>query len=386
MPSSLIIVALVVAWLLVLVPIVARRRQEVVKTADSTLAARVVRSGGVSASVGEEFAMAESGDPDTGRQPDEAGLAVRADQIDDLDRELDEELDLELELDEELDEQLDVPVGVGYPRFDPGVYRADFATGGVDQPDEGEYDDELGEFADEADYADELADEPAPVGAAFARADQPEDEADYADDAEYEDEAEYEDAAEYQGEYADDDYADEEYEDDYAEDYADEPPGSRPYRPGRGGFDPEAAAATARAKYAFRQRIVVLLLVLALGTALVAGFVLPVVWWAHVLIDLFLVSYLTYLRRQVRIEQEIRDRRTARMGGTRRVHAAPAAAATRRAESAGPASAGVASYRSTSPAFRPHPGTVVVEADDEDPMFVDLDEPDVLPYRRAVGE
>src|SRR4051794_22875098 len=44
MPSSLIIVALVVAWLVVLVPMIVRKRQEIARTADSALAARVVRS------------------------------------------------------------------------------------------------------------------------------------------------------------------------------------------------------------------------------------------------------------------------------------------------------------------------------------------------------
>src|SRR5690349_19144548 len=46
MPSSLIVVALVVAWLVVLVPMIVRKRQEIARTADSALAARVVHSGG----------------------------------------------------------------------------------------------------------------------------------------------------------------------------------------------------------------------------------------------------------------------------------------------------------------------------------------------------
>ena len=71
MPSSLIIVALVVAWLLVLVPIVARRRQEVVRTADSTLAARVVRSGGVRSTAEEDVTMAEADPADTALADDE---------------------------------------------------------------------------------------------------------------------------------------------------------------------------------------------------------------------------------------------------------------------------------------------------------------------------
>ena len=43
------------------------------------------------------------------------------------------------------------------------------------------------------------------------------------------------------------------------------------YRAGRGGFDAEAAALTARARYAFRQRVVLAMLVLAVATGVVAG-------------------------------------------------------------------------------------------------------------------
>jgi hypothetical protein len=94
------------------------------------------------------------------------------------------------------------------------------------------------------------------------------------------------------------------------------------YRPGRGGFDPEADARNARNRYAFRQRVVLLLLVLAVVTAVVAAVAVRQVWWAHGAVDLMLVSYLIYLRRQVRLEEAIRDRRTARMAGTRRPSAA----------------------------------------------------------------
>lgn len=94
------------------------------------------------------------------------------------------------------------------------------------------------------------------------------------------------------------------------------------YRPGRGGFDPEADAETARRRYAFRQRVVLSLLVFALLTGVAAAAAFPVVWWAHGAIDLGLVVYLVYLRRQVRMEAAIRERRAARMAGTRRTLAA----------------------------------------------------------------
>jgi hypothetical protein len=94
------------------------------------------------------------------------------------------------------------------------------------------------------------------------------------------------------------------------------------YRPGRGGFDPEAAALAARARYAFRQRVVLAMLILAFVTGVIAAVALPGVWWAHAAVDLALVGYLCYLRRQVRLEEAIRARRAARMAGTRRQAAA----------------------------------------------------------------
>jgi hypothetical protein len=308
----LIIVALVVAWLLVLVPIAARRRQEVAKTADSTLAARVVRSGGVSAKVEEAFTVSDSPDHET----DKAKLQVDTAELDE------DDLD-------DLDE---------------------------DDLDQDDFDDEDLE-PDELDVAeaDELA------------------------------------AEDYDDEYADEnEVVDEYYED---EDYDDQRRVHRPYRPGRGGFDPAAAAASARAKYTIRQRIVLVVMVLAIATAILAVLTKPIIWWAHGLLDIGLISYLSYLRRQVRIEDDIRQRRTARLGAEAedeayrqdytdydaerdyreadRYDAPPAPRATLARPVARP---------------RPRPGTVVVETDDDDPIFDDLDQPGVLPYRRAVGE
>jgi hypothetical protein len=255
MPSSLIVVALVVAWLVVLVPMVVRKRQEIARTADSTLAARVVRSGSAH----------------------------------DLDDDSDHHGDSHHDLHDEAE--------------DP---REDFAMSDVD-----EVDSELDEL-DEAEIEDEQPLEP------------------------------------------------------------------RRYRPGRGGYDPDAAARAARAKYGFRQRAVLLMIVVAVVTAVAAALLTKTLWWAHGGVDLILVGYLTYLRRQVRIEEDIRARRYARMSAVRRSHAHPidddydeddyGDIATGRARVA------------------PHPSAVVVDIDDEDPWFDDLADPGNMPYRRAVGE
>lgn len=257
MPSSLIVVALVVAWLVVLVPMIVRKRQEIARTADSALAARVVRSGS-----GEEGLAEPSAEEAAMRDADEVH--------DDLDED---------------------PVQDAYPA--------------VDQP-------------------------VAPEG--------------------------------------------------------------RRYRPGRGGFDPEAAAVIAKAKYAYRQRVVLAMIVGSVVTAVGAGVVFPMLWWAHGILDLTLVGYLAYLRRQVRIEQEIRERRLARMGTIRRshphthAHPRPAPLVEPEPEEDPARRERVADGPRTQPPPADHPGAVVVDVDDEDPAFEELDDPGSLPYRRAVGE
>lgn len=91
------------------------------------------------------------------------------------------------------------------------------------------------------------------------------------------------------------------------------------YRPGRGGYDPEAAELAAQARYTFRQRTVLGLVLLAAVSALVAwGLSVPEAWWVHGATDVVLLAYLVNLRRQVRSENAIRARRAARLAGGRR--------------------------------------------------------------------
>ncbi len=236
-----------------------------------------------------------------------------------------------------------------------------------------------------------------------------------------------EDSADGVGDDAVDDVADDAGED-WAEDRSDDRLWERPparYRAGRGGFDAEAAALTARARYAFRQRVVLAMLVLAVATGVAAGVALPVLWWAHGAVDVLLVGYLVYLRRQVRMEEAIRARRAARMAGTRRPSAADdpelddwaerGRAATRQADSeeadeadddlaadpdpettadaededVTPAPEVVEEERPALPRLRPTPppplpaGTALVEDEEEE---LDLDDGSAPGYRRAVGQ
>ncbi|GGU47238.1 divisome protein SepX/GlpR [Lentzea flava] len=188
----------------------------------------------------------------------------------------------------------------------------------------------------------------------------------------------------------DDDYFDEE---EYVE---------RPFRRGRGGYDPETAALVAQAKYAFRRRVVAFLLVAAVVTGVVAGVFYQPLWYGHAGVDVLLVGYLTYLRRQVRIEEEIRARRLARLQQVRR-RRATAPQPQQLAEVPVPAAAPAVEEAETTqvevvaveekPALPPlpryehhvRPGTIPVDSDDEDPVFVELEGLESLRYRGAVG-
>lgn len=130
---------------------------------------------------------------------------------------------------------------------------------------------------------------------------------------------------EYADEYSDD-HADEHYDEHEAGaddsrlgwEIGDDRPRPASYRPGRGGYDPEAAALAAQARYTFRQRMVLLLVLFAgLSALLAATLRMTDAWYLHGAVDLGLLGYLWYLRRQVRMEQAIRVRRAARMAGSR---------------------------------------------------------------------
>jgi hypothetical protein len=240
----LIFAGLVVLWLLILVPAVARRRQEVERPSAAALAGRVLA-----------------------RPVRHRSLEVAMDTDDERD---------------ELDTATGTAVGTAAARRVP-----------------------------QARAADEDADDPAPDP----------DEAGHADvDRAGDPEEGYAASGYYAyGEDGSGDVPRYEPRASREEDRWERPPAS--FRRGRGGFDAEAAALAARARYTFRQRVVIALLVAAVVTALAGILVLPALWWVHGLVDLGLVGYLGYLRRQVRMEEAIRARRAARMAGTRRAAA-----------------------------------------------------------------
>jgi hypothetical protein len=170
-------------------------------------------------------------------------------------------------------------------------------------------------------------------------------------------EAEYAEAEYAEPEYAEPEYAEPEYaEPEYAEpEYAE--PEYAPQRSGRGGYDPQADAVSRMARFAFRRRLVLGLLVGAVLTAILAAVAFTSLWTVHALLDLGLVGYLVYLRSQVRIEEDVRARRMARMGRAR----------------LGVDSKVDEAFGEVPQRLR-RPGAIVLEIDDEDPAFDELDD------------
>ncbi len=174
---------------------------------------------------------------------------------------------------------------------------------------------------------------------------------------------------------------------------AEDEPRERPFRPGRGGYDPEAAALAARARYSFRQRVVIGLLAAAVASVALALTVSATTWWALAASVAALGGYLAYLRRQVRIEEEVRYRRVARLSPARShpdrsvEYDDDAAEHGEHAEHAEPASdVEEKPVPRAAPRLDPHPRAVALDLDDEDPAFDELDPAYEPPHRRAVGE
>jgi Ca2+/Na+ antiporter len=193
-----------------------------------------------------------------------------------------------------------------------------------------------------------------------------------------------------------------------------------PRRPGRGGFDPEAAATAKVFRYRRRRRVTVFLLLATIAFTLVSVFLAPTAWIGAVVSGVLLIGYLTYLRRQVRIEESIRQRRMARLARARQIrpdygrdpygrdpygrdpygsdpgdrdhHGSgtslrepdrPASAADHRSARRGSAAETLVAAASVPPS--PRSGTVV-DLDDDDPAFAELEYHRPLTYRRASGQ
>jgi hypothetical protein len=122
-----------------------------------------------------------------------------------------------------------------------------------------------------------------------------------------------------------------------------------------------AAAVTAR-KYRFRKRVLMGMSTVMILTAALAFTVSADLWWACASSAVVTILYLAYLRRQTRIEEQVRRRRQQRMARSR---------------------LGVENTEDRDfdlvPSRLRRPGADVLDIDDEDPIFEHLDE---VPFAR----
>jgi hypothetical protein len=175
-------------------------------------------------------------------------------------------------------------------------------------------------------------------------------------------------------EYVDDSSGLEPEDDDEAEEDMPAPAARNASR--RRQFDEKAAAAVSARKYAFRKRVLMVMAVVLIGSATAAFEVSPSVWWVCGSATTVTMLYLVYLRRQTRIEEKVRRRRMQRMARSR----------------LGVENTHDREYEVVPSRLR-RPGAVVLEIDDEDPIFEHLEY--AMPMRnygwprdlpRAVGQ
>ncbi len=320
-PQSLLWISLVVLWLFVLVPMLISKRDAVRRTSDVALATRVLNGGAGSRLLRRKGpAAGHRSDPEW--KPGESGL----DGLDATDQDEHSEEDEDRDADQDTDA----------PPTHPVVMK--FA---VPEPTEPDYLD--------VDVIEDSGALPAGVSAAET---EPLPEADEAETAPHVAEDEHDDEYEYiedsSGLEPDED------EDDAFEDGA--APPVAPAASRRRRFDAEKAAAVTARKYVFRKRVLMVMAVVLVASATAAFEVTPTAWWVCSIATSITVLYLAYLRRQTRIEEKIRRRRMHRMARAR----------------LGVENAADREYDVVPSRLR-RPGAVVLEIDDEDPIFEHLD-------------
>ncbi|SEH65862.1 hypothetical protein SAMN04489835_2551 [Mycolicibacterium rutilum] len=321
-PQSLLWISLVVLWLFVLVPMLISKRDSVRRTSDVALATRVLNSGR-NARLRKRHGPAAGHAHDPDWRPSE----------DDFDDHLDEEV-------------ADEPVG-----------RSVVRAAAVEVEPEPDYLD-VDVVAEDA--------EALPVGASAAESDEltlqfdeepvedvPVEEEPVKEAPEPVAEADPEPEDELDDEY---EYVDDSSGLEAPSEEADAPVADSLSAARRRRYESKTAAAVSERKYKFRKRMLTAMGVLLVGSAAAAFTVMPGMWWACGAVGAVTVLYLAYLRRQTRIEERLRRRRAQRIARSR---------------------LGVENTDDREfdvvPARLRRPGSVVLEIDDEDPIFEHLD-------------
>jgi hypothetical protein len=347
-PQSLLWISLVVLWLFVLVPMLISKRDAVRRTSDVALATRVL-NGGVGSRLLKRTGPAAGHRSDPNWKPpedsadDDLDDATEQDKYDDLDEDQDHDDDTD-----DVGRARPVVMKVAAPeQTEPDYLDVDVVEDSGALP--------AGASAEAAEPALLPVDE-------VDEDDQPDAEADpdQADRYEY-----VEDSSGLEPE------EDQEYDDAGSRETV-APASSRRRRR----FDTKAAAAVSARKYVFRKRVLMVMAVILVGSATAAFEVTRTAWWICGSATAITVLYLGYLRRQTKIEEKVRRRRVQRMARAR----------------LGVENAYDRGYDLVPSRLR-RPGAVVLEIDDEDPIFEHLDNAMAIPtygwprdLPRAVGE
>jgi hypothetical protein len=329
-PQSLLWISLVVLWLFVLVPMLISKRDAVRRTSDVALATRVLNSGAGArlrrrggpasghrsdpdwqhAADGDDFGDGPDEDDDAPTERSVVMVATATEQ-----RVADDEPDY-LDVDVVEDPSGALPVGAARTVEEPVAEAPRVAEAPA------------AELAGQDDTEDDTEDEATEPEVAAAQPDGTDDEYEYVEDS--------------SGLEAS---ADTELRS------ADAITDARSRR-----HESATAAAVAARKYRFRARTLTVMAVLLLATAVMAFTWLPSMWWATATIGAVTLLYLAYLRRQTRIEEQLRRRRAQRVARSR----------------LGVENTSDRDFDVTPSRLR-RPGAAVLEIDDEDPEFEHLE-------------
>ncbi|WNG81009.1 hypothetical protein C6A86_022860 [Mycobacterium sp. ITM-2016-00316] len=334
-PQSLLWISLVVLWLFVLVPMLVSKRDNVRRTSDVALATRVLNSGRNARLRRPRASAGHNSDPHW--QPADEYEGEYADDRDDgsadessrrravvLAAAAEESAESPyLDVDIVDEDSGALPIGDSFRQEQAGPVTEEL-TLDFDAPEP--------EAAPQpvAETADEMADAEQPI----TEDDLTEDDLAADDDYEY-----VEDSSGLEAE------ADNEPE--LAESMA----SAR-----RNRYESKTAQAVSARKYAFRKRVLMSMSALLVLSAVLAAVVTPGLWWVVGSVATVTVLYLGYLRRQTRIEEQVRRRRAQRMMRSR---------------------LGVENTEDGDfdvvPSRLRRPGAAVLEIDDEDPAFEHLE-------------
>lgn len=374
-PQSLLWISLVVLWLFVLVPMLISKRDNVRRTSDVALATRVLNGGGRGARLLRRRGPAAGHYSDPDWQPaedrdeyddyvgDDGVTAPRKTIVLAANEADTDSLYLDVDIVEEDSGALPVGVSAAQPEeltLDLGLEDA------VDGPQAGfveEFEEVLEEFEREAEQPEHAASaEPLDNTQAIRTvtdADFEDDEAGESEESEDDGDDEFadEDGTEHDYEYVDDSSGLEAAADvDPRTDLHADPHSETPTKARSRRYESATAAKVSARKYRFRKRMLLAMAVVLVVSAVLAFVLTPAMWWVCGTVGAVTVLYLGYLRRQTRIEEQLRRRRAQRMARSRH---------------------GVENTEDGEmdvvPSRLQRPGSVVLEIDDEDPIFEHLE-------------